>query len=80
MNTNIYKFHFNFSNKEINFLDTAVYKTHPPGELDTKLYRKESSRKAYLHSKSEHPESLKRSIPFAQGFFVAISTQQNNEF
>ena len=46
------KFDFNFSNKEINVLDTVVYKT---GKLETKLYRKESERQAYLHRKSEHP-------------------------
>ena len=33
------KFDFNFPNKEINFLDTAVYKTQS-GKLDHKLYRK----------------------------------------
>ena len=35
------------------------------GKLETKLYMKESDRQAYLHRKSEHPASLKRSIPFA---------------
>ena len=35
------KFEFNFSNKEISFLNTAVYKTQS-GKLQTKLYRKES--------------------------------------
>ena len=33
------KFDFNFSNKEINSLDTVVYKTQS-GKLETKLYRK----------------------------------------
>ena len=37
------KFDFNFSNKEINFLDTIVYKTQS-GKLETKVYRKESDR------------------------------------
>ena len=32
------KFSFNFSNKEISFLDTVVYKTQQ-GKLETKLYR-----------------------------------------
>ena len=30
---------FNFSNKEINFLDTVVYETQS-SKLETKLYRK----------------------------------------
>ena len=55
------KFDFNFSNKDINFLDTVVYKTQS-GKLETKLYMKESDRQAYLHRKSEHPESLKQSF------------------
>ena len=69
------KFVFDFSNKEINFLDTVVYKTQP-GKLKTKLYRKESDRQAYLHRKSEHPESLKRSVPFSQAYLFAASAQQ----
>ena len=44
------KFNFNFSNKEINFLDTVVYKTQS-GKLETKLYRKESDQHAYLYRK-----------------------------
>ena len=73
------KFDFNFSNKEINFLDTVVYKTQS-GKLETKLYRKESDRQAYLHCKSEHPESLKRSIPFSQALRLRRICSTNNEF
>ena len=46
-----------FSNKDINFLDTVVYKALT-GKLETKLYMKDSNRQAYLHHKSEHLESL----------------------
>ena len=70
---------FNFSNKEINFLDTVVYKTQS-GKLETKLYKKESDRQAYLHRESEHPESLKRSIPFSQALRVRHICSTNNEF
>ena len=42
------KLDYNFSNKEINFSDTTVYKTQS-GKPSTKLYRKEYDRKAYLH-------------------------------
>ena len=55
------KFDFKFLNKEINFLDTVVYKT-PTGGLETKLNGKDTDRQAYLHHKSECPESLKRNI------------------
>ena len=55
------KFDFSLSNKEINFLDTVVYKTHS-GKLETKP----GTRQDYLHRKSKHHESLKRGIPSAQ--------------
>ena len=48
------KFDFNFSDKEIHFLDIVVYKTQS------------GIRPAYVHRKSGHLESLKRSTPFAQ--------------
>ena len=63
------KFDFKFSNKEINFLNTARYKT-PTGKLEIKLYRKDTDRQASLHNKSEHPESFKRNIPFAQNLLL----------
>ena len=73
------KFDFNFSNKEINFLDTVVYKTQS-GKLETKLYRKEPDRQTYLHRKSEHPESVKRSIPSSQALRLRRICSTNNEF
>ena len=36
------------------------------GELSTTLFKKETDCQAYFHRKSEHPESLKRSIVYAQ--------------
>ena len=60
------KFDFNFSNKE--------------KKLETKLHRKESDRQAYLHRKSEHPKSLKRSIPFSQALRLRRICSTNNEF
>ena len=73
------KFDFNFSNKEINFLDTAVFKVQS-GKLETKLCRKESNRHAYLHRKSEHLESLKRSTPFSQALSLLRICSTNYEF
>ena len=59
------KFDFTFLNKEINFLDTVLYKT-PTGKRETRLYTKDRDRQPYLHCKSEYPESLKCNIPFVQ--------------
>ena len=47
-------------------------------KLETKLYRKESGRQDYLHCTSEHPEFLKRSMPFAQAFRLRRICSTNN--
>ena len=49
---------------EINFLDTTVFKVD--NKLRTKLYVKPTDRQSYLHSKSEHPKSTKKSIAYSQ--------------
>ena len=36
------------------------------GKFLTTLYRKEIDRQSNCHQKSEHPETLKRSIPYSQ--------------
>ena len=48
--------------------------------METKLYKKNLDRQAYLHRKSEHPESLKRSIPFSQNLRFGASAQQIMSF
>ena len=52
------------SKKEINFLDTAVFKVD--NKLRTKVYVKPTDRQSYLHKKSEHPNSTKTSIAYNQ--------------
>ena len=59
------KFDYEISQTEVNFLDTTVY-IDKQNTLRTKLYRKPTDRQNYLHIKSEHPPSLKRSIPYSQ--------------
>ena len=49
----------------ISFLDTLLYK-HKNNTLQTTLYRKPTELQSYLHSHSDHPKSLKRSIPYSQ--------------
>ena len=50
------KFEYEMSQTEINFLDTAVFKVD----------NKPTDRQRYLHSKSEHPSSTKKSIAYGQ--------------
>ena len=52
------------SQTEINFLDTTVFRVD--NKLRTKLYVKPTDRQSYLHSKSEHPNSTKKSIAYSQ--------------
>ena len=48
--------------------------------MATKLHRKESDRQANLHRKSEHAESLKRNILFAQALHLRRICRTNNGF
>ena len=52
------------SKTQINFLDTTVIKLD--NKLRTKLYVKPTDRQSYLHNKSEHPNSTKKSIAYSQ--------------
>ena len=58
------KFEYEMSKTEINFLDTTVFKID--NKLRTKVYVKPTDRQSYLHSKSEHPNSTKKSIAYSQ--------------
>ena len=52
------------SKTEINFLDTTVFKVDK--KLRTKVYVKPTDRQSYLRSKSEHPNSSRKSIAYSQ--------------
>ena len=58
------KFDAKHSRKKIEFLDTTVI--HQNGILTTTLFTKPTDRRAYLHAKSYHPNSTKKSIAFSQ--------------
>ena len=63
------KFDFEFSKEKIEFLDTLVYKDYH-NRLQTTLYKKPTDRQNYLHAKSAHPLSLKKSIPYSQALRI----------
>ena len=73
------KFSMEYSYNSVSFLDTIVYKEGT--RLQTKLYRKETDRPSYLHKRSEHPRSLKQSIPYSQALRIKriCSTQKDYE-
>ena len=58
------KFAFSYSKDSVNFLDTIVKKL--PGANFPSRYLKRKDCQAFLHRKSKQPESLKRSISYAQ--------------
>lgn len=58
------KFETIHSKSQINFLDTTTYiENHI---IKTKLYKKPTDKKQYLHYKSCHPTHIKKSIPYSQ--------------
>ena len=58
------RFKYEMYNTEISFLDTTVFKVD--NKLQSKVYVKPTNRKSFLHSKSEHPNSTKKSIVYNQ--------------
>ena len=58
------KFTSDISDREISFLDLTIYIQH--SQLHTRLYTKTADRHMYLNYSSEHPISIKRSIPYSQ--------------
>ncbi len=58
------KFTMELSKTEIPFLDTTVYLEN--NILKTRLYKKPTDNKQYLHFHSEHPKHVKSAIPYAQ--------------
>ena len=63
------KFDFMFSKENIEFLDTLVY-IDSNSRLQTTLYKKPADCQNYLHAKSAHPFSLKKSIPYSQALRI----------
>ena len=58
-----------FDCKQIEFLDTLVY-IDQQNKLQTTLFRKSSDHQNFLNAKSEHPYSLKKSIPYSQALQI----------
>ena len=63
------KFDFKFSKESIEFLDTLVY-IDSKNRLQTTLSKKPTDCQNYLHMKSAHLFSLKKSIPYSQALRI----------
>ena len=73
------KFDYKISEKQISFLDTMVYKDQNK-KIQTTIYRKPTDKQAYLHAHSEHPKSLKNSIPYSQALRIKSICSTTEEF
>ena len=73
------KFEFKYSRQQIEFLDTLVYIDND-NKLQTTLYKKPTDCQNYLHSKSEHPYSLKKSIAYSQVLRIKRICSTQNAF
>ena len=65
----LYKVWLQIDCKKIAFLDTLVY-IDQQNKLQTTLFRKSSDSQNFLNAKSEHPYSLKKSIPYSQALQI----------
>ena len=75
---NTIKFEVNFSRSEVHFLDTTVTIT-PDRSIKTSLYQKPTDKHNFLHYKSYHPSSTKKSLPYSQSLRIRrICTSQND--
>ena len=62
------KFDFKFSTENIEFLDTVYMDSK--NRLQTTFYKKSADCQNYLHAKSTHLFSLKKSIPYSQALRI----------
>ena len=73
------KFDAKYSTNSIEFLDARIYKSIN-GKLQTTLYTKPTDRQSYLHNKSYHPSSCKRSIAYSQALRIRRICSEDAEF
>ncbi|XP_075455132.1 uncharacterized protein LOC142494549 [Ascaphus truei] len=71
------RFTLNYSNEQIVFLDTVVYKG--PTRLLTKIHHKATDRNTLLLASSHHPDALKKGLPYSQFLRVLRITSRSDE-
>ena len=70
------KFDCKFSKESIELLDTLVY-INSKKRLQTTLCKKPTDGQSYLHGKSAHPFSIKKSIPYSQALSLLSHVQSS---
>lgn len=73
------KFEMTYSESEVHFLDTIVYRSET-GKIKTKGYTKPTDRQAYLHFQSAHPRHVKKAIPYSQALRLRRITTDDADY
>ena len=73
------EYDYKVSTKQIEFLDTMVSKDQQHKILTT-IFRKPTDQQTYLHAHSNHPKSLKDSIPYCQALRIKTICSCTSEF
>jgi hypothetical protein len=76
---NTIKFEPTTSKTEVNFLDTTVYIDEIDNTMHTKLYTKPTYRVQYLHYSSNHPQHVKKALPFSQALRIRRICDQDEK-
>ena len=73
------KFDIQISPRKIAFLYAMLNKDEN-NNMRTTLHRKPTDQQAFLHAKSEHPRSVKSSIPYSQALRLKAICSTSTEF
>ena len=76
---NTRKFDYKISTKETEFLDIIVHRNQQH-KIQTTIFRKPMDQETYLHAQSNHPKSLKDSIPYSQALRIKTICSTTSEF
>jgi hypothetical protein len=68
-----------YSKEKIEFLDTYT-RINTQGNLETDLFTKDTDRHLYLHRKSEHPNSVKKAVPYGLGVRLRRICQNQEDY
>ena len=75
----IIKFDYKISTKQIQFMDTMVYRDQQR-KIQIMMFRKPTDQQTYLHAQSNHRKSLKNSIPYSQALRIKTICSTTSEF
>ena len=72
------KFEYEISKERISFLDSVIYIKN--NKLHTKIFKKKTDHQTFLNINSEHPKSLKSSIPYSQALRIKRICSTKKDF